>query len=117
VYLSYIEDCGIQAVAAHGWPISRMTAGGFGVVARQHRIDYQQLAALDEDLEVITWFTEPHETTTLRYTTITRLSDGALVSQARTRHVWIDLATGKAAPPPATFLADLMPSVVTKTGI
>src|SRR5512137_1171119 len=37
VYLAYIEDCGIQAVAAHGWPISRMNAGGFGVVARQHR--------------------------------------------------------------------------------
>jgi acyl-CoA thioester hydrolase len=114
VYLSYIEDCGIQAVAAHGWPISRMNAEGFGVVARQHRIEYEQPAALDDELEVITWFSEPHETTTVRHTIIVRLADGALVSKARTLHVWIDLATGKAGVPPAVFQADLLPSVVDK---
>ena len=112
VYLSYIEDCGIQAVAAHGWPIGRMNAGGFGVVARQHRIEYEQPAALDDELEVITWFAEPHETTTVRHTTMIRLGDSAPVARARTLHVWIDLASGKATAPPAAFLADLLPSVV-----
>jgi acyl-CoA thioester hydrolase len=112
VYLSYIEDCGIQAVTANGWPISRMNAEGFGVVARQHRIEYEQAAALDDELEVITWFTEPHESTTVRHTAIIRVADGALVSRARTLHVWIDLASGKAAAPPAIFLVDLLPSAV-----
>jgi acyl-CoA thioester hydrolase len=112
VYLSYIEDCGIQAVAAHGWPISRMNVRGFGVVARQHRIEYEQAAALDDELEVITWFSEPHDTTTVRHTTIIRLSDSAPVARALTLHVWIDLATGKASAPPMEFLADLLPSVV-----
>ena len=111
VYLSYIEDCGLQAVAAHGWPMARMEAEGLAVVARHHRIEYQQPAMLDDELEVITWLSGVGESTATRHTTLTRLSDGAPISRARTMHVWLDLNSGKPAAIPGTFLAEFASGV------
>jgi len=38
VYLAYLDDCGLQVAAAHGWPPSRMQAEGFAIVTRRQRI-------------------------------------------------------------------------------
>ena len=106
VYLSYVEDCGMQATASHGWSIGHMEAEGFAVVARHHRIEYQQSAVLDDELEVTTWLSDVTECTATRHTTMIRPRDGALTSRARTLHIWIDLRTGRPTPIPAAFLAD-----------
>ena len=37
-YLSYIEDCGVQATEAHGWSAARMAAEGVAMVTRRQRI-------------------------------------------------------------------------------
>jgi len=107
VYLSYIEDCGLQAVAARGWPMARMEAKGLAVVARSHHIEYQQPAMLDDELEVTTWLSGAGDSTAIRHTTITRPSDGAPISRARTLHVWLDLNSGKPTTIPSTFLAEV----------
>jgi acyl-CoA thioester hydrolase len=111
VYLNYIEDCGVGMVAAFGWPIPRMTAEGFAVVARQHRIEYKQPALLDDELEVTTWLSEVQDSTAIRHSTVTRVCDKALLMQARTVHVWVDLETGKPKPIPEPFLRDLAPTL------
>ena len=30
-YLAYLEDCGLQVCAAHGWPLARMQEEGFAI--------------------------------------------------------------------------------------
>lgn len=105
VYLSYLEDCGWQAVIAHGWPATRMEADGMAIVARRHHLEYQQPAMLDDELEVTTWLCDPTDSTAVRHTIIRRVSDGARIARARTLHVWIDLRTGKSIPIPAAFVA------------
>jgi acyl-CoA thioester hydrolase len=112
VYLSYLEDCGLQAVAAHGWPVVRMEAEGFAIIARRHRVEYQQPALLDDKLEVITWLASPKEAAIVRYTLVTRLADGAPVARAHTNHLCVSLETGKPMAIPSAFLTDLAPTIV-----
>jgi acyl-CoA thioester hydrolase len=111
VYLHYIEDGGIQMAAVHGWPLARMEAQGFAVVARQHRIEYRHPAVLDDELELVTWLSDVKGSTALRYSRMSRARDGALVMQSRTVHVWVDLETGHPATIPIQFLADLKSSI------
>jgi acyl-CoA thioester hydrolase len=94
VYLAYLEDCGVQVAAAHGWPMSRVQAEGFVIVARRHRIEYRQPAVLDDELELATWLSDVKQATVVRHYTVTRVSDGALLARAHTLWVWVDLKTG-----------------------
>jgi acyl-CoA thioester hydrolase len=112
VYLSYIEDCAVQVVAAHGWPLARMTAQGFGVVARRHRVEYLQQAVLGDELEVATWVSGIRHSSATRHFTFTRVEDGAPVARADTYWAWVDLATGRPIRIPAWFLADFGPNIV-----
>ena len=111
VYLAYIEDCGIQVAAAYGWPMARMAAEGFALVARRHQIEYKQPAVLDDELELATWVSDVKRVTVTRHYTVTRLSDGALLAQARTHWVWADVKTGRPIRVPSHFMADFAPNV------
>jgi acyl-CoA thioester hydrolase len=111
VYLSYLEDCGVQVAAAHGWPMSRVQAEGFAIVARRHRIEYRQPAVLDDELELATWLSDVKRATVVRHYTVTRVSDGALLARARTLWVWVDLKTGRPIRIPGAFLADFAPNI------
>jgi acyl-CoA thioester hydrolase len=104
-YLSYIEDCGLQAITAHGWPLARMKAEGFAMVARRHRVEHQKPALLDDALEILTWLSHISDTTADRHTLVTRPQDNALIARALTTHVCVSLETGKPIAIPNTFLA------------
>jgi acyl-CoA thioester hydrolase len=106
VYLAYLEDCGIQVADAHGWSLQRTEAEGLAIVARRHHIEYRQPAALGDELELATWITEVRPATILRHFAISRIADGALLAQANTRWVWVDLATQRPVRAPASFLDD-----------
>jgi acyl-CoA thioester hydrolase len=112
VYLSYIEDCGMQMLAAHGWPIARLASEGFVVIAQRHHIEYRLPAILDDELEVATWISDVQPSTAIRHSTVTRAADGELLARARTVHAWVELGTGRATAIPEEFLADLGPAVV-----
>jgi acyl-CoA thioester hydrolase len=111
VYLSYIEDCGMQMAAAYGWPLARMTEEGVAIVARQHRIAYRQPAVMDDELELTTWISDVKRSTAVRHSAIVRLVDDTLLVQARTVHVGVDPRTGEPIPIPQAFLADFAPSL------
>lgn len=110
IYLAYVEDCGVQAMATHGWPPSRIQAGGAALVTRRHRLEYRQPALLDDELELVTWLSHVKQTSAVRHHTITRLGDGALLARARTYWDWVDAGAGQPAPIPAAFLEDLAPN-------
>ena len=112
VYLSYIEDCAFLVAEAHGWPLERMTAEGFAVLVRRHRVEYLQQAVLGDELEVATWASHVRRTNALRHFTVTRLADRALVARAQTFYAWVDLATGRPIRIPAAFIEDFTPNIV-----
>jgi acyl-CoA thioester hydrolase len=105
-YMTYVEDCGMRVLAAHGWSVPRMSAEGFGMVLRRHLIEHLQAAVLDDELEISTWVTEVRRASATRHYAITRLSDGALVARVNTEAAWVDLATGRPIRIPERFLAD-----------
>lgn len=111
MYLAYIEDCSLQSLAVYGWPISRLMESGFGIVARRYRIEYKQPALFGDELEVSTFVTDVKRATAVRYCTITRLRDQALLAQACITAVCVDLITGQPRRIPADFLADIAPHI------
>ncbi len=106
-YLSYVEDCGMQALAACGWPRPRLEAAGMTISTRSHRIEYRHPALLDDQLELATWFSELHDGTAVRHSVITRCADGAEISRARTISTWRNLETGDPMAVPEALLADI----------
>jgi acyl-CoA thioester hydrolase len=111
VYLAYVEDSAVQAAAAHGWSPQHLAAEGLSIQARQHRIEYRQPAMLNDELEIATWLSDVKPSSLVRHYTLTRMQDGALVSQARTLWGIGDLASGAVLPMPDALLADLAPNV------
>jgi acyl-CoA thioester hydrolase len=116
VYVTYIEDCGLQMAAAYGWSLARMEEAGFAIVARHHHIGYREPALLDDELELTTWISEVGRSTAVRHSTVARVTDSARLARVRTAHVWVDPRTGKPMPIPERCLQDLAPVVAEETG-
>lgn len=112
VYFNYIEDCGMQVAVARGWPLTRAESEGFGVIAREHHIEYRNQALLDDELEIATWATPRSRATAARFYAITRPRDNLLMTQAVTLWVWVDLQTGRPIRIPAQYLADFAVNMV-----
>ena len=110
-YVSHVEECALQALAAHGWPLSRTGSEGLSLATRSHRVQYRQPALLDDELEFTTWLSDLQRTTAIRHTTINRVADGAEITRARTIHACVDLETGQPVTIPAVLLADIAPTI------
>lgn len=111
-YLVYTEDCGMAVVAAHGWPVGRMTAEGFAIVLRHQQIEFIERAGPDDELEIATWASNVGRVTAIRHYTITRKSDGVLLTRSHTVGVWVNLGSGRPIRIPDNFLADFAPNIV-----
>lgn len=103
-YLSFLEDCAMELMVERDWPAARMHADGYGIVARELRIQYQNPALLDDVLEVATWVSQVKRATVLRHYAIKRLHDGAPVVRAQALWVWVNLQTGRPARIPQPYL-------------
>ena len=103
-YLAYIEECGVQVLGAFGWSMQLTVEAGFAIVARRHRIEYQQAALLDDELEIATWISDVKRATCIRNYAITRLSDEAPIVRARTLWVWVAIDSGRPIRIPSDFI-------------
>jgi acyl-CoA thioester hydrolase len=112
VYLSYVSECGMQVIAAHGWPWQRMADEGFGIYLRRNWIRYMQPAFLDDELDIATWASVLKRTTAIRYYHITRPRDQASIAWVHADGVWVDLASRKPIRIPAEFIKDFAPNLV-----
>lgn len=117
MYLTYVEECGMQVIAAHGWPVTRMMNAGFAILLRQHQIQYLQPAFLEDELEIATWASNIKRSTATRHYTITRVSDGALLVQMDTLGVWVNLESGRPIRIPSDFIADFAPNIVAEPSV
>ena len=111
VYLSYAEDCGMQAITTYKWPITHMMAEGCAIVARKNQIEYLAPATMDDELEIATWLSDVRRVSAMRHYTVTRTSDGTLLSRVHTLGVWMNLTTGQPARFPAEMLNDFAPNI------
>lgn len=111
-YLDYVGECGIRVVAAHGWPVVRMSAAGFAIIMRRHQIEYLAPAFLGDELEIATWAAHVRRSTAMRYYTVTRLADQRLLARVHTYAVWLDLQTGRPVRIPPHFMDDFAPNLV-----
>jgi acyl-CoA thioester hydrolase len=111
-YLVYVEECGMGVLAAHSWPVARMSAEGFAIILRRHQIEYLQPALASDELELSTWASGVRRVSAMRHYMIHRVSDGALLMRVHTLGVWVDLRTGRPIRIPGAFLADFAPNIV-----
>jgi acyl-CoA thioester hydrolase len=111
VYLAYLDDCGVQAATARGWPPSRMQAERFAIVARQHQIEHRQPGVLGDELELATWVSDVDGDAAMRHYTVTRAGDGTLLARARMLWETVNSETRQPTPIPQVFLADLAPNI------
>jgi acyl-CoA thioester hydrolase len=112
VYLEYIEECGMQVIAAHGWPFQRMNEAGFAILIRKNQIQYLQPAYLDDELTIRTWASAVKRSTATRHYTIHRISDGALLARVHSLGVWVDLQSGRPIRIPEEFIKDFEENIV-----
>jgi acyl-CoA thioester hydrolase len=110
VYLEYLEDSEIQAVAASGWPPSRMARAGFTVRADHRLIDYVEPAVLHDEVEVATWVSDVGRSGAVRHHAVTRAVDGALLVRARSLLSFYALDSAEPIPIPEAFFSDLSQS-------
>ena len=109
--LAYMEECSVRAAAVRGWPVSRMEAQGFGIMARSHHIEYRQQAALGDALRVTTFLAEPRRSTVYRIYSVRRAEDDALVAQSRSQFMCVNVQTGGLMRFPDFFVAEFADSI------
>ena len=112
VYMGYIEECGMQVIAAHGWPVTRMLSEGFALLIRRHQIEYLSQAKLDDELLIQTWASDVRRSTATRHYQITRASDDKPVANVNSLGVWVDLSSGRPIRIPENLLLDFAPNIV-----
>jgi acyl-CoA thioester hydrolase len=105
-YLSYIENGVMEMARVRGWPAERLEREGFGIVARQYRIEYLRPAVLDDELEVWTWVSDKKRATAVRHYEIRRANSQELLVRARALWVWVDRTTGLPIRIPPAFEQD-----------
>lgn len=110
--LAYIEDCGRQVVAAHGWPMERMMSEGFAILLRRNQIEYIRPAYLDDELEIVTWVSNVRRATATRHYTVTRLRDHEILARVHSLGVWVNLQNGQPIRIPPDMLADFAANIV-----
>ena len=112
VYLSYIEDAGVQASAAFGWPIERMEAAGFAIIPRKHHLEYLHPARMDDQLVIQTRDSGGRRSTATRHYLIRRAGDGTLLARVNTLYVWVNTETFRPMRIPEAFWKDFEANIV-----
>ena len=111
MYLVFIEECGMQVIAAHKWPVQRMLAEGFAILIRRHQIQYAAPALLDDELTISTWVSSVKRSTAIRHYEICHSNNGQRIATIHSLGVWVDLKSGKPIRIPEQFLADFSTNI------
>lgn len=112
MYLSYLVETAWRFGDEVNWSWERISADGFGVVARSHQIEYRQPVTYGDELEITTWLSGVRRSTINRHYTIHRPANGELITRANSLYVCIDLRTGSARRIPQDFLADIRSYII-----
>jgi YbgC/YbaW family acyl-CoA thioester hydrolase len=92
-YLDFIEQAAIDAAAAVGWPLERVTGLGGCWRPRLHDVEYLAEAFYGDRLRCLSWVTAQEGVDIERHGEIQRAADGAAIARARSRWAWVARAT------------------------
>lgn len=98
-YLNYMEECAFRAAASFGWSLEWMAEHHLAIVARKHRILYENQAKTGDTLRVTTYLDEVKRSTAIRHFTIVRPeADGTYTPITRARSLFVFINTGTGMP-------------------
>ena len=103
-YVRKMQDAAGAHVGAAGWPMERLLAEGKSWVVRWHRIEYLRSCAIGEPVVVCTWVRDFRRIRSLRRYRFLRESDGAVLAEAETEWVFLDVASRRPARIPDAFM-------------
>ena len=110
-YLDYIAECGFQAISAFNWPLNKLKNLGFAIFLREIDIRYLQPAFYGDELEISTWVSDIRRVSAIRHYIIQRKNDGAIIAQAHTLGVWVNLTNGNPIRIPDEMLNDFYENI------
>lgn len=94
-YLKWMQDVAVAHSAAQGWSMERYVAEQSGWVVRSHTITYKRPAFLGESIVAATWIAGFSPRSSPRRYLFWRPADQAVLAEAETMWVFVNLATGR----------------------
>lgn len=94
-YVKWMQGLAVGHSTAVGWGMERYEAAGQSWVVRQHCITYKRPAFLGEVITMATWVASLSTRQSLRRYVFRRDADKAMLAQAETNWVYIDLSSGR----------------------
>lgn len=102
-YLRWMQAAATAHSDALGWTLARYEATHSTWVIRSHHIDYLRPAFAGEELTLCTWIGGFEAQESPRHYLIWRSRDRKVLARTCTVWVFVDTATGRAAPIPEAF--------------
>jgi len=99
-YLRWMQEVAIEHSTAQGWPMVRYLEISASWYVRSHLIEYLRPAMLGDEIRVCTWVASMARRNSLRRTLFLRDADHAIVAQAETQWIFVDLKNGRPLPIP-----------------
>ena len=94
-YVAWMQDVAVAHSAVCGWPMERYEGIGQGWVVRQHTITYKRPAFLGDVITAATWIASYASRRSLRRYAFWNAKEKALLAEAETQWVFIDMTSGK----------------------
>jgi acyl-CoA thioester hydrolase len=104
-YLRWMQEVATAHSDAQGWTLERYQVTRTTWMIRSHAIDYLRPAYAGEELTLCTWIGGFEAQTSPRHYLVWRERDRKVLARAQTLWVFVDTATGRAAPIPEAFHA------------
>jgi acyl-CoA thioester hydrolase len=99
-YVRWMQEAATAHSDAVGWTLARYQATGGTWVIRSHHIEYLRPAFAGEAILLATWVGGFEARESPRHYLFVRERDRKILARARTLWVFVDTATGRAAPIP-----------------
>ena len=94
-FVAWMQDVAVAHSAVCGWPMERYESIGQGWVVRQHTITYKRPAFLGDVITAATWIASYASRRSLRHYAFWNAKEKALLAEAETQWVFIDMTSGK----------------------
>ena len=104
-YVRKLQEAAIAHTLQNGWSPGELHEHGWTWVVRSHFIEYLQPCRAGEKIEVLTWVSSFKKIRSLRKYCFVRTADGAVLANAETDWVFLDLHKGRPVAIPPEVLA------------
>ena len=109
-FIQWMQDVASAHTASKGWNVARYEALGQGWVVRQHSVTYKRPALLGNVISATTWIASFAPRQCIRRYLFVREADNAVLVEAETQWVYIDIASGRPVRIPEALMTAFTPT-------